>query len=257
MENIYNFNVKKTTEDLIKWTSDWFDKNGKGCNAIIGISGGKDSTIAAAICAKALGNDRVIGVLMPDGEQKDIEDSKKVCEILNIKHYIVDISKAIIPLLKTLSGNDFEISEQTKVNLAPRIRMTTLYAIAQSCNGRVINTCNLSENICGFSTLYGDHAGDMSLFDELTVTEIRKIGHFLGLPDKFVDKKPSDGLTGKTDEDVYDFTYEVLDKFIRTGICEDEIIKNKVIQRYKAGVFKTKLINFPHFQSNYPVYKFI
>ena len=109
-----------------------------------------------------------------------------------------------------MSGNDFEISGQTKVNLAPRIRMTTLYAIAQSCNGRVINTCNLSENICGFSTLYGDHAGDMSLFDELTVTEIRKIGHFLGLPDRFVAKKPSDGLTGNTDEDVYGFTYEIL-----------------------------------------------
>ena len=258
MGNEYNFNVKKTTEELINWIADWFNINGKNCNAIIGISGGKDSTIAAALCVKALGKDRVIGVLMPNGVQKDFNDAKRVCNLLEIKNYIIDISTATSSLLDELNHPKYgiitKISEQTKINIAPRIRMTTLYAIAQSCNGRVINTCNLSENICGFSTLYGDHAGDMSLFDELTVSEIKQIGYFLKLPNNLVDKQPSDGLTGKTDEDIYGFSYETLDKFIRTGICEDKNIKEMILTRYINNTFKTKLINFPHFKSNFKNY---
>ena len=240
---------------MITWIKAWFDKNGRDCNAIIGISGGKDSTIAAALCAKALGKDRVIGVLMPDGVQKDINDAKEVCVFLGIRNYEVNIEKTADVLLDTIacsSNGDFVISKQTQINLAPRIRMTTLYAVAQSNNGRVINTCNLSENYCGFSTLYGDHAGDVSLFDSLTVTEIRQIGHYLKLPDYLVDKTPSDGLSGKTDEDVYGFSYDILDNFIRAGICEDKVAKEKIITRYKNNRFKTELINFLHYVSEYP-----
>ena len=249
-KTVYNFDAEKTTEELIAWIKAWFDKNGKDCNAIIGISGGKDSTIAAALCAKALGKDRVIGVLMPDGVQKDINDAKEVCAFLGIRNYEVNIGKVTDVLLNAVacsSNGDFVISRQTQINLAPRIRMTTLYAVAQSNNGRVINTCNLSENYCGFSTLYGDHAGDVSLFDSLTVTEIRQIGHYLKLPDYLVDKTPSDGLSGKTDEDVYGFSYDVLDKFIRTGICTDKAVKEKINARYEASKFKTELIKFPHY----------
>lgn len=254
MKNEYNFDVNKTTDELIKWIADWFSVNGKDCNAVIGISGGKDSTIAAALCVKALGKDRVIGVLMPNGTQKDINDAKRICHLLGIKNCIIDISSVTNSLLDELNhpkyGIDTEISEQTKINLPPRIRMTTLYAIAQSYNGRVINTCNLSENICGFSTLFGDHSGDISLFDELTVTEIRQIGHFLKLPDDLVNKIPSDGLTGLSDEESFGFSYNILDIFVRTGICEDKDIKNKILEKYNTNKFKTNLIKFPHYKSN-------
>ena len=250
---MYNFDVAKNVENLIEWIRDWFNKNGKDCKAIIGISGGKDSTVAAALCVKALGKDRVIGILMPNNYQSDINDSLEVVKYLGIKYYICNIGDIYTSLLEDidyeLDNSSISISEQTKINLAPRLRMTTLYAFSQSLNGRVINTCNLSENICGYSTLYGDHAGDVSLFDQLTVTEIKQIGHFLNLPKHLVDKIPSDGLTDKTDEDAFGFTYEELDKFIRTGQADKEI-RNKIFTRYKNGKFKLDIINFPHFNPN-------
>lgn len=248
-----NFNTEQITKDLITWTREWFEKNGKGCNAVIGISGGKDSTVAAAICAEALRKDRVIGVLMPNGEQKDIADSVRVVEHLGIRSVTCNIAPAVKAVADSLHGSsNITITEQTSINLPPRIRMATLYAVSQSMNGRVINTCNLSENICGFSTLYGDHAGDVSLFDQLTVTEIRKIGHHLGLPTDLVDKVPSDGLTGKSDEEMYGFTYETLDHYIRTGECADETVKEKIRKRYEKGKFKLDLIRFPHYEPELP-----
>lgn len=247
------FNTEQITKDLIAWTREWFEKNGKGCNAVIGISGGKDSTVAAAICAEALGKDRVIGVLMPNGSQKDIADSLRIVEYIGIRSVTCNIAPAVEAVTSSIQpSRNITITEQTSINLPPRIRMATLYAVSQSMNGRVINTCNLSENVCGFSTLYGDHAGDVSLFDQLTVTEIRKIGHHLGLPADLVDKIPSDGLTGKSDEEMYGFTYEILDQYIRTGECADETVKEKIRERYKKGKFKLDLIRFPHYEPGLP-----
>lgn len=242
-----NFNPKKVTNDLIKWIQDWFEKNGKGCNAIIGISGGKDSTVVAGLCVKALGNEKVIGVLMPNGEQKDISDSKKVCEVLGIKNIVINIEntvnaskKDVLNNLKEIGVN--ELTEQTITNLPPRIRMTTLYAVSQTLNGRVLNTCNLSEDWIGYSTRYGDSAGDVAPLANLTVNEVRQVGLELGLPKELVFKTPSDGLCGKTDEDNLGFTYEVLDKYIRTGICEDVEVKNKIDHRHKINKFKIELM---------------
>lgn len=243
------FDAEKVTKELIDWTRDWFAKNGRDCNAVIGISGGKDSTVAAAICVEALGKDHVFGVLMPNGEQADIEDAYRVVEYLGIDYTVCNIGPAVEMVMQSIENKEDSIvtSSQARINLPPRIRMTTLYAVSQSINGRVINTCNLSENICGFSTLYGDHAGDVSLFDRLTVTEIKKIGHYLGLPAELVEKTPSDGLTGKSDEEALGFTYEELDHFIRTGECEKEEVKAKILDRYKKGKFKLELIHFPHY----------
>lgn len=252
------FNVAEVTQGLIDWTKYWFEQNGKGCKAIIGISGGKDSTVAAAICVRALGTDRVVGILMPNGTQKDIDDARRVVEFLGITSYEANIFPAYHEICK-LVDEFIPITKQTTENLAPRIRMATLYAFSQSLNGRVINTCNLSENMVGFSTLYGDHAGDVSLFDQLTVTEIKAIGHFLELPDDLVDKTPSDGLCGKTDEDAIGFSYEVLDKFIRTGICEDNDTFHSILAKFKNSEFKFNLIQFPHYDpglSNH-IYDFI
>ena len=244
---MYKFDAKKVKEDLVKWVRDWFNENGNGCNAVIGISGGKDSTVVAALMVEALGKDRVIGVLMPNGIQADISDSKKVVEFLDIKNTTVNIKDTVDAETKKLKeslkelGHD-ELSEQTIINLPPRIRMATLYAISQSVNGRVINTCNLSEDWVGYSTRYGDSAGDVSPLANLTVDEVKKLGIELGLPKELVYKTPSDGLCGKSDEDNLGFTYATLDKYLREGICEDENIKNIIDRKHKINKFKLELM---------------
>ena len=194
-----NFNVQKATEGIIKWIQDWFEKNGPDCNAVIGISGGKDSTICAALLVKALGNDRVIGVLMPNGEQKDISDSIRVVEYLGIRRYTINIEGAYNNILSRIEEEGIEITKQTYENLPPRLRMSTLYAVSQSMNGRVANTCNFSEDWVGYSTWHGDSAGDFSPLAHFTSDEVVAIGDACGLPRRLTHKTPSDGLCGKTD----------------------------------------------------------
>lgn len=233
---MYNFNANETKDKCVQWIRDWFEQNGPGCNAVVGISGGKDSSVVAALCVEALGKERVIGVLMPCGEQADIDMSKKLVNHLGIKNYEVNIKDAVDGVLNALP--DIEITTQAKTNLPPRIRMTTLYAVSQSVNGRVANTCNLSEDWVGYSTRYGDNAGDFSPLSKLTVTEVKAIGKLAGLPDDLVDKVPIDGLCGKTDEENLGFTYAMLDVYIREGICEDEALKEKIDNLHKKNLFK-------------------
>ncbi len=236
------FDVEQTKQDLIAWLQDWFEKNGKGCNAVIGISGGKDSSVTAALCVAALGKDRVIGVLMPNGIQADIDDAKHVVAHLGIKHFIVNIKDAYEGAVNALFFSGIQFSEQARVNLPPRIRMSTLYAVSQSMNGRVINTCNLSEDWVGYSTRYGDSVGDVCPLGKLTVTEVKELGTALGLPDSLVHKVPSDGLCGKTDEDNLGFTYAVLDRYIRTGEIDDPETKKKIDYKHRINKFKLELM---------------
>ena len=235
------FDAKLVKDQCVAWIRNFFEENGPTCNAVVGISGGKDSSVAAALCVEALGRDRVIGVLMPNGEQADIDCAVQLVEHLQIKHYVVNIRDAVQGLIASLPA-DMEITEQTKNNIPPRVRMTTLYAIGQSNNGRVVNTCNLSEDWVGYSTRYGDAAGDFSPLSNLTVAEIKEIGHLLGLPYNLVEKVPIDGLCGKTDEDNLGFTYAVLDKYIRTGVCEDEETKAIIDRKHKMNLFKLQLM---------------
>lgn len=235
------FNAIKVKNDCVQWIKDFFEENGKDCNAVIGISGGKDSTVVAGLCVEALGKDRVIGVLMPNGTQSDIDDSFKVVNHLGIKHYVVNIEDAFNGL-KNAFPTDLNMSEQTKINISPRIRMTALYAVSQSCNGRVANTCNLSEDWVGYSTRYGDAAGDFSPLCCLTVQEVKEIGKALGLPSDLVEKTPSDGLCGKTDEDNLGFTYAVLDKYIRTGEIDDIETKKLIDKKHRQNVFKLRVM---------------
>ncbi len=240
--NNFTFDAKEMAEKVAQWIRDFFEENGPGCNAVLGISGGKDSSVAAALCVKALGRDRVIGVLMPNGEQSDIDCAKQLVDVLGIKHYVINIKDAFDGVINQLKLSGVEVSNQTVVNLPPRLRMSTLYAVSQSHNGRVVNTCNLSEDYVGYSTRYGDAVGDFSPLSFLTVEEVKAIGSELGLPDNLVDKVPSDGLTGKTDEMNLGFTYATLDKYIRYGVCEDKEIKKKIDDRHVKNLFKLQLM---------------
>ena len=233
------FNAEKVKNECVEWIRDFFENNGKGCNAVVGISGGKDSSIVAALCVEALGQDRVIGVLMPNGEQADIDMAKLLVEHLGIRHYIINIKEAFDGIVNAMP---FELSEQSRVNLAPRIRMSTLYAVSQSHNGRVANTCNLSEDWVGYATRYGDSVGDFSPCSHLTVDEVKQIGRLLGLPDALIDKAPSDGLCGKTDEDNLGFTYAELDRYIREGVIDNPESKAKIDRLHKLNLFKLQLM---------------
>ena len=235
------FDAVKIKNECVNWIRDFFENNGPDCNAVIGISGGKDSSVAAALCVEALGKDRVIGVLMPKGEQADIDCAIKLVNHLGIKNYTVNIGETV-EALKNALPEEIEISAQTVTNIPPRVRMTTLYAISQSSNGRVVNTCNLSEDWVGYSTRYGDAAGDFSPMCFLTVTEVKEIGRQLNLPDVLVDKVPIDGLCGKTDEDNLGFTYAELDVYIRTGVIENPETKEPIDRKHRANLFKLELM---------------
>ena len=235
------FDAKKVKDECVNWIKNFFEENGKGCNAVVGISGGKDSSVAAALCVEALGKDRVIGVLMPKGEQHDIDMAYLLVNHLGIKHYEINVKDAVDGIVNNLPS-DLEITAQTLQNIPPRIRMSPLYAVSQSCNGRVCNTCNLSEDWVGYSTRYGDSVGDFSPMSYLTVTEVKEIGRELGLPSVLVDKTPIDGLCGKSDEENLGFTYAELDVYIRTGKIEDEEKKANIDRRHKMNLFKLQLM---------------
>ena len=235
------FDVEKVTSACINWIVEFFEQNGKGCNAVVGISGGKDSSVAAALCVRALGKERVIGVLMPCGNQHDIDCAYSLVNHLGIKHYEINV-KAAVDGLKNAMPEGLDLTPQTVTNIPPRIRMTTLYAVSQSVNGRVVNTCNLSEDWVGYSTRYGDAAGDFSPLCNLTVTEVKAIGHYLGLPEELVEKTPIDGLCGKTDEENLGFTYAELDVYIRTGEIADKSKKEIIDRKHKANLFKLELM---------------
>ena len=197
----------------------------------------------AALCVEALGKERVFGVLMPQNTQSDIDSAHDLCACLKIKNCVVDIGSTVDNLLNIIfARSGIKISEQTEINLPPRIRMSTLYAISQSMNGRVANTCNLSEDWIGYSTRYGDSVGDFSPLSNLTKTEVKEIGKELGLPENLVEKVPTDGLCGKTDEDNFGFTYEILDKYIRTGEIDNADIKGKIDTMHKKNLFKLQLM---------------
>lgn len=239
---VQKFNAKKVKDEIVQWIRNWFEENGPGCNAVIGISGGKDSTVVAALCCEALGNDRVIGVMMPDGYQPDMDTSVRVANWLGIERYIVNIGPTTFDVLDSIDKCGIAVSNQTMTNLPPRIRMATLYAISQSVNGRVSNNCNLSEDWVGYSTRWGDSVGDFSPLANLTVTEVKAIGYELGLPAAFIEKVPADGLCGKTDEDNLGFSYEVLDCYIRTGVCKDPVAKERIDKLHKKNLFKMQPI---------------
>lgn len=243
---------KKIKDEIVAWIREYFAENGPTASAVVGISGGKDSSVVAALLTEALGPGRVVGVLMPNGIQPDIADSEEIVNLLGIPHVTVNImdgfngmSAAINEALATggVPGTS-KMSRDSEINLAPRLRMSTLYAIAQALpnGGRVANTCNRSEDYIGYSTKYGDAAGDFTILSNLLVHEVIQIGEVLGLPERLTKKTPSDGLSGMSDEDKIGFTYATLDRYILTGECPDEAIKAKIDRMHRLNLHKLRLM---------------
>ena len=241
--NAKNFDADKVKDEIVKWIRDYFNKNGRDCSAVIRISGGKDSSITAALCAEALGADRVYGVLLPNGIQHDIGVSEELVSHLGIRHVVINIKDSIDSLVKPIEEAGLEINRQVTTNLPARIRMAAAYAVSAIVNGRVANTSNLSEDWVGYATKFGiGSAGDFSPLSRLTVTEVKAIGRALGLPAKFVDKTPEDGLSGLSDEDNLGFSYDVLDRYIREGVCEDKAVKDRIDGLHKANLHKLGVV---------------
>ena len=231
-------------EQIIEWIRQYFNENGPNCNAIVGISGGKDSSVCSALLVEALGKDRVIGVLMPQGYQHDMDVSLDLCKHLGIKYHIVNIGETYNSIIKAIEDDGVITKEQmasNKVfysNTPARIRMSILYGISALYNGRVVNTGNRSEDYIGYLTKFGDAAWDFGLLNDFLVKEVKQIGYELGLPKKFIEKAPEDGLTGKTDEDNLGFTYAVLDHYIETGEIESEELKAKIERLHRLNLHK-------------------
>lgn len=238
---------KKIHENIVQWIKDWFEKNGKGCNAIIGMSGGKDSTIVAALCAEALGKDRVIGIGMPDYGQ-GLNEADEICKYLGIRFITIpigEITNSFKGVWYGMGDEDFKWSERAEQNIPARVRMTVLYAYAQTMNGRVIGTCNASENYVGYFTRYGDGASDVEPIGDLTVKEVKKIGYVMGLPKKWVDKVPDDGLPNSEPDDQkfmkWGFSYVLLDKYIETGTSGDINADKAIKEMHEKTKFKMNM----------------
>ena len=239
------FDANKVKDQLVQGIRDWFDKNGKGCKAVIGLSGGKDSTIVAALCAEALGKENVITVGIPDKGQ-NLNGADEIAKYLGIQCRSININKISEQIKFDLYYNgSVRLSEQAEQNIPPRVRMIVLYAISQSFNGRVIGTCNASENYIGYFTKYGDGASDFEPVAELTVHELYQIGDALGIPKKWVYKVPDDGLPHSCPDDEkfekMGFNYEKLDKYIREGTSGDEVADNAITRMHEMNLFKLKL----------------
>lgn len=234
-----DFNAEKECENIINWIREYFKNQPSAKGAIIGISGGKDSFVTAKLLAEALGKERVFGVLMPNGEQKDISDSLRIVDILEINHKIVNIEKAYNGLLEGIA--DEKLSIDAKINIPPRLRMTTLYAIGTSMNYRVCGTGNKSEGFVGYTTKWGDNAFDFNPIGDLTTEEVVSVGDFLGLPYELVHKTPSDGLSGKSDEEKLGFSYKQINEYIENGSCGDKEIDEKIRLKHEYNKHKRNL----------------
>lgn len=249
----YIFKPEFHIDKVCQWMTDFkLRHNVKG--VVLGLSGGKDSTVVAMFAKKVFG-DNIVAVLMPNGEQKDIDDSIAIANQLKLRYRIVNIEHAFTDIINSINenthydGQTILVTEKSKTNIAPRIRMTALYAFAQSLGYLVMGTGNYSEAMIGWTTKFGDSACDFNPLGQHTCTEVIEMGKILakefGLDEKYIVKKPSDGLTGKTDEENFGFTYEELDKFIRTGICDDKAKIDKFFALFKAAEHKRRMPALP------------
>lgn len=241
----YEFDPAEQVKLIENFIKTYFAENGNpNTKAVIGISGGKDSTIAAALLVRALGADRVIGVKMPNGTQSDIDDAVEVCNLLGIRHFNINIGDAYNHLIADFMNTNLSVNSQIETNTPARLRMTTLYMVAAAVGGRVCNTGNASEAFIGYTTKYGDLAGDFAILRNLTVREIYAIGDYLELPMLLVHKHPSDGMSGKTDEENTGIPYDAIDDYLLDGIIPEMAIWEKMQAAHKRNTHK-EVIQLP------------
>ena len=240
------FDPAKQVLEIENFIKDYFVQNGTPTTkAVIGISGGKDSTVAAALLVRVLGPSRVIGVIMPQGEQKDIADALEVCKYLGIVNYTVNIGPVCHNLFEDfVNHTELPLTYQIETNAPARIRMNILYMVAAAVDGRVCNTGNASEAFIGYTTKYGDLAGDFALLKYLTVREVYAIGDYLELPMKLVHKAPADGMSGKTDEDNTGIPYDAIDDFLLEDVYPEQKIYERVMEAHKRNLHK-RVIDLP------------
>lgn len=271
MEKKYEFTPQSAFANIETHMKTWAAQtNAK--NFVVGISGGKDSTVVAMLLCAIFGKERVYGVMMPQGEQSDIQDSIDVCDILGIRHTTVNIGESVSAITDEIYKNRAKSgiypTKDMDINLPARIRMSTLHAIGQCVDGRVINTSNLSEDMVGYATQFGDNAGSYAPLQGLTVTEVKALGIYLidvvdidenrwYRPQNIIDcssdrytlrhlinKTPVDGLQAQTDEERLGFTYAALDKFIRFNEGSDEF-KSLIKKKYQQNKFKLEIVQMP------------
>lgn len=238
---MYKFDAKKVKNELVQWLRDYYNNDGNPLNAVVGCSGGKDSSVVLAALVEAIGAERVYAILMPNGIQADIDDSYKICDFLGLKPYSVNIDDGYDGILNAVS-DEFNSTRQAEINLAPVLRMATLKFISQCVNGRFTCNANLSERYLGWFTISGDDQGNIMPLANLTVTEVIAIGKELGLPDWVINKTPSDGLCGSSDEQKMQISYSKLDKYIREGVIDDVEMQSRIEGRHCANLFKLEPI---------------
>jgi NAD+ synthase len=218
---------------------------------VVGISGGKDSTVTAAICARALGADHVYGVMLPDGGQKDIEDSRRICAALGIRSRTVNIGKIHTALREVTDqfgpspdndGFEVPLSRESDINVGPRLRMTVLRYIAQALGARLAGTGNLSEATVGYCTKDGDTSCDFAMLGRLTSLEVVQVGLTMPeIPRVLVEKTPTDGLSGFSDEERMGILYADIHRYIREGSCGDPETDEKIRKRERANLHKRRM----------------
>ena len=222
----YSFNAEAARDNLVRGVAKLAEEQ-HFSKVVLGISGGKDSTVCAAVCARALGKENVYGVMLPDGEQKDISDSISVCKALGIRCKTVNIGKMHKALHEALCFDEAAEGEfpvpfvkESDINVGPRLRMTTLRYIAQALGARLVGTGNLSESTVGYCTKDGDTSCDFALLLALTSVEVVKVGLTMPeLPRYLVEKTPTDGLSGMSDEEKMGISYQDIHAYIRFGTC--------------------------------------
>lgn len=235
------FKAKQAIQDITNWIRHYFAESGPKSKAVIGISGGKDSTVAATLLVEALGPERVVGILMPNYSQSDMGDSLEVCDMLGIQYYIVDIGESMEYLTHAIPQELFGCDNEIYYTNTPaRLRMTTLYGIAGLIGGRVANTCNMSEDYVGYSTKWGDNAGDFAILANYTVSEVIAIGEALNLPPHLIYKTPADGMSGKSDEEKLGVSYQEIDEYIMYGVVPPADALAKMRMLYDRSRHKVK-----------------
>ena len=234
---------------LAEITKDWKEwaKAHKVQRWVVGVSGGVDSTVVLSLAAQIFGKDNVWGVMLPCGSQRDISDSEHIIALTGVHRMLINIADSVGSLEREYAMNlkDGGItSEQAHINLPPRIRLAALYMVSQSLGAMVLNTSNLSEDMLGYATLWGDTCGSYAPIQGLTKTEVVALAEYIGVPRPLAFKTPADGLQEKSDEERLGLTYAAVDKYIRDGDGDLEL-KERVLKLFRSNAFKLDMISLP------------